>query len=131
MAGVAATGMPCGGLAGVQCSVFDWCDFPGDTCGAGDVQGVCRARSTESCFATTAVCSCDGKTYDGECVAHQDGVDTVSTRSCIPGNGGARVPCGVDADCRTGFKCCRIFGRVGSPIACTEVAAGSPCPAYP
>jgi hypothetical protein len=125
------TGMACGGIAGVTCSVFDWCDFPGDTCGAGDVQGHCRDRNDAGYDCTTPVCGCNGKTYGSACDAHKDGVDAVSTKSCIPGNGGSGAACAVDGDCKTGFKCCAIFGRVGSPIACTQVAAGQECPAYP
>jgi hypothetical protein len=80
---------------------------------------------------TAVVCGCDDKSYKSACDAHQWGVDTVSSQSCIPGNGGAGTSCGTDNDCKAGFKCCTTGGAVGSPIACTQVAAGAQCPALP
>jgi hypothetical protein len=58
-------------------------------------------------------------------------VDTVSSKSCIPGNGGTDAPCAQDADCMSGYKCCATVGVFGSPIACRQVAAGAACPALP
>jgi hypothetical protein len=121
----------CGGFAGVACSALEWCDFPGDTCGAADQQGRCKPGDGTGCDNTTPVCGCDGSAYASECMAHFRGIDTVSSRSCIPGNGGAGAPCGVDGDCRTGFKCCSSGGAVGSPLECIAVAAGGSCPAFP
>jgi hypothetical protein len=123
--------MTCGGIAGVQCTALDWCDFPGDTCGAGDQQGQCRARDATGYDCTTAVCGCDGHSYKSACAAHENGVDAISTKSCIPGNGGDGAGCGVDGDCMTGFKCCPSGGAVGLPIACKQVASGSQCPPLP
>jgi hypothetical protein len=125
------TGKPCGGIAGIQCDSLDWCDFPGDTCGAGDLQGQCQPQDHAGSDCTAAVCGCDGKSYKSACSAHDNGVDAVSTKPCIHGNGGTGAACAVDGDCTTGFKCCAIFGRLGSPIACMQIAAGNPCPAFP
>ena len=126
------TGAVCGGLLGLTCGVSQWCDFPGGTCGAGDQQGQCSPR--ETCTPTdcsNVVCGCDGHSYCNACLAHSRGLDTTDTRSCIPGNGGAGIPCAADTDCRTGFKCCRGCGAVDCPIACTQVVTGGQCPALP
>src|SRR6185369_1492563 len=121
----------CGGITGATCSALDWCDFPGDTCGVADQQGRCKSRDPIGCDDHTAVCGCDGNSYRSECAAHLWGVDTISTLSCVPGNGCAGASCGGDGDCRTGFKCCPTGGASGSPIACTAVPAGGSCPALP
>ena len=126
------TGAVCGGLLGLTCSATQWCDFPGGTCGAGDQQGQCKPP--ETCTPTdcsNVVCGCDGNSYCNACLAHLRGLDTTDSRSCIPGNGGAGVPCAADTDCRTGFKCCRACGAGDCPIACTQVATGGQCPALP
>ena len=129
--GAGGMGMLCGGIAGVQCTAFGWCDFPGDTCGTGDQQGECRPRDAAGYDCTTPVCACDGRSYKSACTAHQNGTDAISTNRCIPGNGGVGAPCGADVDCRTGFKCCPISGAFSAPIACTQVATGAQCPALP
>lgn len=128
--GSGGSGMVCGGAVGAQCSALDWCDFPGDTCGSGDQQGVCLARDATGYDCTTAVCGCDGYSYRSACAAHDNGVDATSSRSCIPGNGGAGAACLVASDCMADFKCCPSGGTVGSPIACRQVGTGL-CPALP
>jgi hypothetical protein len=111
--------------------VGEWCDFPGDTCGAADQMGQCQPLQGGGACAPEAVCGCDGKTYQNACSAHLNGVDTVSNLSCIPGNGGGGANCGADTDCMTGYKCCATTGRAGAPIACRQVASGASCPALP
>ena len=127
------TGAVCGGLLGRTCSALQWCDFPGGTCGAGDQQGQCR--SPETCNNPTdcsnVVCGCDGNSYCNVYLAHLRGLDTTGSRSCIPGNGGAGIPCAADTDCLTGFKCCRACGALDCPIACTQVATVGQRPALP
>ena len=124
-------GTVCGGVTGVSCSALDWCDYPGDTCGTGAQQGACKPRSTTTGYNCTAVvCGCDGNSYSSECSAHLHGVDTISSKSCIPGNGGAGAPCGTDSDCMTGYKCC-TGGAAGTPLTCTQVPAGGQCPLLP
>jgi hypothetical protein len=129
--GTGGSGKVCGGIAGQQCDVNEWCDFPGDTCGAGDQLGQCQQQPGGGLCAPQVACGCDLKTYRTICDAHLSGVDTVSNLSCIPGNGGMGAPCGQDTDCMTGYKCCETAGRVGAPIACRQVAAGAPCPGLP
>jgi hypothetical protein len=76
-------GAPCGGLQGGACADDELCDFPGDTCGVSDEQGVCVKRPTlEQCagFADgfAPVCACDGQTYGNVCDAAAAGVDVWS-----------------------------------------------------
>jgi hypothetical protein len=126
------TGTICGGIAGRACQTSEWCDFSSGSCGAGDQQGQCRAQETCSVVdCSNVVCGCDGHSYCNACLAHLRGFDTTDSRSCIPGNGGAGIPCAADTDCQTGFKCCRACGAGDCPIACTQVVAGAQCPALP
>ena len=127
--GAGGAGTMCGGVAGLTCGLGEFCDFGNGQCGAGDQQGQCTLAGGALCL-EQPVCGCDGKTYSTACEAHQNGVDTISTTSCIPGNGGAGAPCGHDSDCMSGYKCCVTGGTAGSPIACRDVGTGS-CPALP
>jgi hypothetical protein len=122
----------CGGLAALTCSALEWCDFPNGDCGTGDQFGMCQPfDSTCTTDCSTPVCGCDGKAYCSACQAHAFGrVDTRTGRACIPGNGTAGTPCGVDGDCSSGLKCCHSCGAFGCPLACTQVTAGN-CPALP
>jgi hypothetical protein len=129
--GAGGQGAPCGGLLGRSCMGGQWCDYPGDTCGAGDQQGVCRPEEPSIVNCGPPVCGCNGKAYPNACRAHRVNVDTISTRSCIPGNGGQNVPCGVDADCQAGFKCCESGGSLNSSLICKQLPAGVACPAVP
>lgn len=127
--GAGGAGTVCGGIAGLTCGLGEFCDFGNGQCGAGDQQGQCAPAGGAIC-AQQPVCGCDGRTYVSACAAHDNGVDTMSTTSCIPGNGGTGAPCGHDSDCMSGYKCCVTGGTVGSPIACRDVGTGS-CPALP
>jgi hypothetical protein len=120
----------CGGIAGATCGPLEFCDFGNGQCGAGDQQGHCELSGGALC-PQQVVCGCDGKTYSSACAAYQNGVDTMSTTSCIPGNGGTGAPCGQDTDCMSGYKCCVTGGTAGSPIACRQIAAGGSCPLLP
>jgi hypothetical protein len=120
----------CGGIAGATCPLGQFCDFGNGQCGAGDQQGQCELSGGGLC-PQQIVCGCDGHTYSSACGAYANGVDTMSTTSCIPGNGGTGAPCGVDSDCMTGYKCCVTGGTVGSPIACRQIPAGGSCPLLP
>ena len=128
--GAGGSGNVCGGIAGVTCALGQFCAFSNHQCGAGDQQGQCELSGGAVC-PQQIVCGCDGKTYSTACAAHTNGVDTTSTTSCIPGNGGTGAPCGVDTDCMTGFKCCVSGGAVGSPIACRQIPSGGSCPLLP
>ena len=127
--GTGGPGTACGGIAGLTCGLDEFCDFGTGQCGAGDQQGQCALAGGAVC-PQQPVCGCDGKTYSSACAAHDNGVDTMSTTSCIPGNGGAGAPCGHDIDCMSGYKCCMTGGTAGAPSACRDVGTGS-CPAFP
>jgi hypothetical protein len=127
--GAGGTGALCGGIAGRTCGVGLFCQFGNGQCGAGDQSGQCTLAGGALCI-EQVVCGCDGKTYSSACAAHQNGVDIMSTTSCIPGTGGDAAPCGQDSDCLSGYKCCVTGGTVGSPIACRNVGGGA-CPALP
>jgi hypothetical protein len=120
----------CGGIVGATCPLGQFCAFANGQCGAGDQQGQCELSGGALCT-QQVVCGCDGKTYSSACAAHTNGVDTMSTTSCIPGNGGAGAPCGADTDCLTGYKCCVSGGAAGSPIACRQIPSGGSCPLLP
>jgi hypothetical protein len=120
----------CGGITGAECDALSWCDFTPDSCGAGDQQGVCRARNATGFDCAAVVCGCDGKTYMSACAAHQEGLDVMDSLSCIAGNGGLGAPCAKDGDCAVGYKCCG-GGALGTPIACLQVPANQACPAFP
>jgi hypothetical protein len=127
----AGSGKPCGGIAGRQCPAGEWCDYPGDSCGMGDQQGVCRAQDGNPlACATDFVCGCDGKAYPNPCAAHFFNTDTISTKSCIKGNGPQGAACEKDLDCQTGLKCCG-GALPGGPHACTKAAANGGCPLVP
>lgn len=129
--GTGGRGAACGGLRGLTCPGDQWCDYPGDSCGAADQQGECKPKEPLGPACGQAVCGCNGKAYPSDCRAHRVNVDTVSNRSCIPGNGGAGAPCGADADCRAGFRCCESGGSLNSSLVCRELPAGTACPLVP
>jgi hypothetical protein len=112
----------------VTCDLGQFCHFANGQCGASDQQGHCELAGGALC-PLQAVCGCDGNSYSSACQAYANGVDIMSTTSCIPGNGGTDAPCGADTDCMSGYKCCVTGGRAGSPIACRQVSGA--CPALP
>ena len=128
--GTGGSGKVCGGIAGQTCSALEFCHFANGQCGAGDQPGQCELSGGALC-PQQIVCGCDGHSYSTACAAHANGVDTMSTTSCIPGNGGTGAPCGQDTDCMSGYKCCATGGAVGLPIACRQIAAGGSCPLLP
>lgn len=74
----------CGGLAGGACGADEYCNYAGDTCGAGDDQGDCMPRPTTCPKVIDEVCGCDGMTYANACLANTMGHDISSNTSRCP-----------------------------------------------
>ena len=65
----------CGGIAGLTCSdPDDFCLFPEETCGDGDIMGVCTPKP-DGCLLPVIdwVCGCDGESYVYDCFAYKAG----------------------------------------------------------
>ena len=125
-----STGKACGGPSAVTCSPFEWCEFPGGTCGAGAQWGQCQTVTPATNDCSVPVCGCNGMAYCNASVAHGAGTAALSSNFCKPSvASGAGAPCFVDADCKVGFKCCSGGSR-SSPLQCVQVA-GAACPAVP
>jgi len=75
-------GAPCGGLRGLTCAVSEYCKYaPEAMCGRADATGTCTPLP--SCTPEDdPVCGCDGKTYDGPCLAAALGVSVESQGEC-------------------------------------------------
>jgi len=73
----------CGGIAGIECSKGQWCDFPSDaTCGMADVMGLCKPRPTACTEEFDPVCGCDGVDYSNACQANMAGTDVAKAGKC-------------------------------------------------
>jgi hypothetical protein len=80
-----AVGDPCGGLLNLQCDAVHYCEWEDDSCGQGDVPGICIPRPSDCQMDPPAVCGCDGRRYDSECEAHRAGTDVAQISVCGPG----------------------------------------------
>ncbi|WP_437302957.1 hypothetical protein [Sorangium sp. So ce388] len=81
------TPVACGGRGGPTCDATEYCDHPGDTCGADDGEGQCTARPEGCRDDCPGVCGCDGRFYCNECSAHQAGVDVSEDTACMEPQG--------------------------------------------
>jgi hypothetical protein len=100
-------GNVCGGIAGLECAMDEWCDFEPSTCIGGDEMGFCKPQPDACDFVIAPVCGCDGVVYDNECAAQQNGAD-------INLNGGCTAPqgtfgCGA-AFCNIQTQYCEVIG---------------------
>ena len=79
-----AVGDRCGGITGITCAPDHFCDYPNDSCGAGDLQGTCRERPTAcpELLVAEPTCGCDGVVYDQPCEAHAAGTDLAAAGGC-------------------------------------------------
>lgn len=67
IAGAAAEGASCRGVAAQSCPVPEWCDLNADLCGSPDADGVCVKLPEVCTTAYQPVCGCHGKTYGNDC----------------------------------------------------------------
>jgi hypothetical protein len=78
----AGGGAICGGISGTLCAATEFCDFPDNTCGSADGQGVCTKRPEVCDTSYTPTCGCDGKIYAGLCAASGAGQDISDLGGC-------------------------------------------------
>jgi hypothetical protein len=73
----------CGGIAGLQCPVHTFCQFPAGRCGVADMTGTCVTRP-DACLMKIVrpVCGCDGKTYTNDCERQLAGVSKRANGKC-------------------------------------------------
>lgn len=75
----------CGGLAGLGCLAYEYCDYPdGSFCGGDDSTGECTPRPPDCPEpGGVTVCGCDRNEYIGECSAYFAGVDVARIGPCV------------------------------------------------
>ena len=73
-AAFADTPPSCGGLAGKPCPDGMFCDYPPGSCGAADVEGVCRTPPEMCSTEWQPVIGCNGRQYSNACMAAAAGV---------------------------------------------------------
>ncbi len=89
----------CGGPADTKCPAGDYCVYTDGVCSSSSVAGTCTPIPANCSDATpSAVCGCDGKTYDSRCAASLAGVGIATTGACSCGGPG-------NTKCETGKYC--------------------------
>jgi hypothetical protein len=77
----------CGGLQGLSCLPWEYCNFEDGSCGAADQTGVCERRPEVCTEIYAPVCGCDDRTYGNECEAAGNGVSVAHEGPCVEGSG--------------------------------------------
>lgn len=120
----------CGGIANIECSKGEYCDYPLTAqCGAGDQSGTCKRPPRECDPNYSPVCGCDGETYGNACSAAAQGVSVAALGEC----GAPGKPCGELGGCDEGEYCQfppdAHCGTADAPGVCAKIPINQACPA--
>jgi hypothetical protein len=76
----------CGGLLGLDCLPWEYCNFEDGSCGAADQTGTCEDRPEICTEIYAPVCGCDDRTYGNACEAAGNGVSVLHEGPCVDGS---------------------------------------------
>ncbi|HEX4474853.1 MAG TPA: hypothetical protein VH142_07240 [Polyangiaceae bacterium] len=119
-----------------DCAAGEFCQLSGELCAG---TGHCVSRTNCGGSGEQDYCGCDGRTYANVQSACLAGVSAPTMGACgtpvqLGGGGAANsptatiTPCGSDAQCSNGEKCCPITGwcyDTSRPALCTMPPAGT------